>query len=158
MAIEIERKFMVTGDFSKEVHYSRRIVQGYLCTSPKRSVRIRIAGEEGFLTVKGAADESGWSRYEFEREIPLADAEEMLKLCEAGIIDKIRHYIPAGKHTWEVDVFNGDNKGLVIAEIELSSANESFEKPNWLGEEVTTDYRYYNARLSQFPYSLWKEE
>ncbi|MDR1980208.1 MAG: CYTH domain-containing protein [Tannerellaceae bacterium] len=158
MAIEIERKFIVTGDFSKEVQYSRRIVQGYLCSGAGRSVRIRISGDEGFLTIKGAADESGWSRYEFERSIPLADAEEMLKLCEEGLIDKIRHYIPAGKHTWEVDVFNGDNRGLIIAEIELSSANESFEKPDWLGKEVTTDYRYYNAMLSKYPYSLWEKE
>ena len=113
MAIEIERKFLVKGDFSKQVSKSERIMQGYICSQPGRTVRIRIRGEEGFLTIKGASDENGLSRYEFEQKIPPADAEELLKLCEPGIIDKVRNLVPVGKHTWEVDVFHGDNEGLI---------------------------------------------
>ena len=109
MAIEIERKFLVKGDFSKQVSKSERIMQGYICSQPGRTVRIRIRGEEGFLTIKGASDENGLSRYEFEQKIPPADAEELLKLCEPGIIDKVRNLVPVGKHTWEVDVFRKSN-------------------------------------------------
>ena len=146
---EIERKFLVKGDFEKEVTYRKRIVQGYICAEKDRTVRVRIQGEECFLTIKGASDESGLSRYEFEKQIAPNDAEELLKLCLPGIIDKIRHWIPVGNHIWEVDVFQGDNKGLVIAEIELSSEDETFELPTWAGEEVTGDPRYYNAMLSK---------
>jgi CYTH domain-containing protein len=155
MAIEIERKFIVVGDFYGEVEYTKRITQGYICASAERTVRVRIAGEEAFLTIKGPSGDTGWSRYEFEQKIALTDAEELLKLCVSGLIDKVRHYIPAGEHTWEVDVFKGDNEGLVIAEIELSSAHEPFDKPAWIGEEVTADKRYYNAMLSQWPYKQW---
>ena len=138
MATEIERKFLVKGDFSRQVTSAQRIVQGYICSQPGRTVRIRIRGEEGFLTIKGASDEKGLSRYEFEQKIPLADAEELLKLCEPGAIDKVRNLVPVGKHTWEVDVFHGDNEGLVLAEIELASEDEPFERPDWIGQVVTT--------------------
>ena len=146
---EIERKFLVKGDFEKEVTCQKRIVQGYICTEKDRTVRIRKQGEECFLTIKGASDESGLSRYEFEQQIASTDAEELLKLCLPGMIDKVRHWIPIGNHIWEVDVFQGGNEGLIIAEIELSSEDESFEIPEWAGEEVTGDPRYYNAMLSQ---------
>ena len=158
MAIETERKFKVKGDFTKEVQCAKRIVQGYICADKGRTVRVRIAGEQAYLTIKGPSDEKFWSRYEFEQEIPLADAEELMKLCISGIIDKVRHYIPIGKHIWEVDVFHGENEGLIMAEIELSSENETFERPGWLGEEVSLDSRYYNSMLSKVPYSQWKDK
>jgi CYTH domain-containing protein len=157
MAIEIERKFRVTGDFQGEVRDSRRITQGYICVEQGRTVRVRISGDEAFLTIKGPSDEKFWSRYEFEQQISALDACELLKLCVSGVIDKVRHYVPAGKHTWEVDVFHGENEGLVVAEIELSSESETFELPGWIGEEVTSDRRFYNSMLSQTPYSRWKE-
>lgn len=157
MATEIERKFLVKGDFSRQVSGSQRIVQGYICSQPGRTVRVRIRGNEGFLTIKGASDEKGLSRYEFEQKIPLTDAEELLKLCEPGVIDKVRNLVPAGHHTWEVDVFHGDNEGLILAEIELSSEDEPFEHPDWVGQEVSGDRRYYNSMLTKLPYREWKE-
>ena len=158
MATEIERKFIVKGDFSKEVCNSQRIVQGYICSQPGRTVRIRIRGEKGFLAIKGPSDDKGLSRYEFEQEIPLPDAEQLLTLCEPGVIDKVRHLVRAGKHTWEVDVFHGANEGLVMAEIELASEDEPFEKPDWIGEEVSGDRRYYNSMLTKEPYSQWTKK
>lgn len=155
MATEIERKFLVKGDFSRQVVSAERIVQGYICSQPGRTVRIRIRGEKGFLTIKGASDEKGLSRYEFEQAIPLADAEELLKLCEPGVIDKVRHLVPSGPHTWEIDVFHGDNEGLVLAEIELASEDEPFERPEWVGQEVSGDRRYYNSMLTKHPYTKW---
>ena len=155
MAIEIDRKVLVKGDFSRQVTSTQRIVQGYICSQPGRTVRIRIRGEEGFLTIKGASDEKGLSRYEFEQKISLADAEELLKLCEPGAIDKIRTLVPVGKHIWEIDVFNGDNEGLVLAEIELACEDEPFERPQWLGQEVSGDRRYYNSMLTKHPYKEW---
>ena len=155
MATEIERKFLVKGDFSRQVTSAQRIVQGYICSQPGRTVRIRIRGEEGFLTIKGASDEKGLSRYEFEQKIPLADAEELLKLCEPGAIDKVRNLVPVEKHTWEVDVFHGDNEGLVLAEIELASEDEPFERPDWIGQDVRLDRRYYNSMLTKRPYKQW---
>lgn len=155
MATEIERKFIVRGDFSADVFDAQRIVQGYICSQPGRTVRVRIRGEKGFLTIKGASDEKGLSRYEFEQEIPLADAEQLLKLCEPGAIDKVRHLVRAGRHIWEVDVFHGANEGLVMAEIELASEEEVFEKPDWVGEEVSGDRRYYNSMLTKEPYTRW---
>ncbi len=116
---------------------------------------MRIRGEEGFLTIKGASDEKGLSRYEFEQKIPLADAEELLKLCEPGAIDKMRNLVPAGKHTWEIDVFHGENEGLILAEIELASEDEPFERPDWIGQEVSGDRRYYNSMLTKHPYKQW---
>ena len=155
MATEIERKFLVTGDFSRQVISAQRIVQGYICSQPGRTVRVRIRGEEGFLTIKGASDEKGLSRYEFEQKIPLADAEELLKLCEPGAIDKMRNLVLAGKHTWEFDVFHGENEGLILAEIELASEDEPFERPDWIGQEVSGDRRYYNSMLTKHPYKQW---
>jgi CYTH domain-containing protein len=157
MAIETERKFTVTGNFGKDARNSTRITQGYLCADPGRTVRIRIAGDKAFLTIKGPSDEKLWSRYEFEQQIPLADGEELMKLCSSGVIDKVRHYVPVGNRMWEVDVFHGNNEGLIIAEIELKSEHETIEIPEWVGEEVTTDRRYYNAMLSKTPYSQWKD-
>jgi CYTH domain-containing protein len=154
--IEIERKFLVTSTaFLDEFHTKNRIVQGYLSSVPERTVRVRIKGEKGFLTIKGKSSDSGMSRMEWEKEIALEEAEQLLRLCEAGVIDKIRYEIPVGKHLYEVDVFSGENEGLILAEIELQSENETFEKPNWLGMEVTNNTRYYNAYLSQKPFKTW---
>lgn len=154
--IEIERKFLVTSTaFLDEFHTKNRIIQGYLSSVPERTVRVRIKGEKGFLTIKGKSSDSGMSRLEWEKEIALEEAEQLLLLCEAGVIDKIRYEIPVGKHLYEVDVFSGENEGLILAEIELQSENETFEKPNWLGMEVTNDTRYYNAYLSQKPFKTW---
>lgn len=158
MAQEIERKFLVNSDFRKDVFRSLRIVQGYLSSVPERIVRVRIKGEKGFITVKGACNTSGISRFEWEKEIEADEALSLLKLCEPGIIDKTRHLIKNtdGTHLWEVDEFHGDNDGLIIAEIELRNENEPFDKPTWLGEEVTGDPRYYNAQLKENPYKNWK--
>jgi CYTH domain-containing protein len=154
--IEIERKFLVTSTtFLDEFCAKNRIVQGYLSSVPERTVRVRIKGDKGFLTIKGKSSDSGMSRMEWEKEIALEEAEQLLRLCEAGVIDKIRYEIPVGKHLYEVDVFSGENDGLILAEIELESENEAFEKPNWLGKEVTNDNRYYNAYLSQKPFKTW---
>lgn len=154
---EIERKFLVTStEFQSESKKSNRIVQGYLNSNPERTVRIRIKGTQAFISIKGKGNESGTTRFEWEKEIKVTEAEQLLLLCEDGVIDKVRYEIPFGKHLYEVDVFEGDNKGLIIAEIELEDENESFEKPNWLGEEVTGDDRYYNASLSTSSYKNWK--
>ena len=154
--IEIERKFLVTSEsFKKEAYKSTRIVQGFLNTHPMRTVRIRIKGDQGFLTVKGLSNEAGTIRTEWEKEIEVSEAESLLKLCEEGIIEKIRFEVIAGRHIFEVDEFLGTNQGLTIAEIELNAENESFEKPNWLGKEVTGDIKYYNSQLSNHPYNTW---
>lgn len=157
--IEIERKFLVTSDaFKKEAFRATRIVQGFLNTHPERTVRIRIKGDQGFLTVKGKSNQAGTIRTEWENEIPVSDAEALLKLCEETVIEKIRHEVKAGNHIFEVDVFLAENGGLVIAEIELSSENEQFEKPLWLGREVTGEIAYYNSQLSKNPFKNWKYE
>lgn len=154
--IEIERKFLVVNDdFKVQATSQNRIVQGYLNSNPERTVRVRIKGNEGFLTIKGKGNESGTTRLEWETAIALDEAEQLLALCEKGSIDKIRYEIPVGKHTYEVDVFAGENKGLIIAEIELTREDETYETPSWLGEEVTGDERYYNAYLSNRPYTSW---
>lgn len=154
---ETERKFLVlSDDFKTEAVTQHRIVQGYLNSDPERTVRVRIKGGKGFITIKGKGNESGTTRMEWEKEIAVNDAEQLLKLCEKGSIDKIRYEIPFGRHIYEVDTFFGENNGLIIAEIELKDENESFEKPKWLGQEVTGDKRYYNAYLSNNPYSTWK--
>jgi CYTH domain-containing protein len=154
--IEIERKFLVLNtDFIALATAKNRIVQGYLNSNPERTVRVRIKGNKGFLTIKGKGNESGTTRLEWETEIPLDEAEKLISLCEKGIIDKTRYEILSGKHTYEVDVFEGENAGLLMAEIELDSENEAFEKPNWLGQEVTGDNRYYNAYLSNTPFRSW---
>lgn len=155
--IEIERKFLTTSDaFMEEAHSKTRIVQGFLNTHPDRTVRVRIKGEQGFLTIKGRSNDAGTSRFEWEREIDVDEAEALLKLCEAGVIDKTRYEVKAGVHIFEVDVFEGVNEGLIVAEVELTSETESFETPAWLGEEVTGDVKYYNSQLSKQPYNTWK--
>ena len=156
MAQEIERKFLVKSeDFKREASKETRIIQGYLSSVPERTVRVRVKGEKGYITVKGVGSESGASRFEWEMEIPVKDVEDLLKICEPGVIDKTRYEIKAGKHTFEVDEFYGDNNGLVVAEIELESESEVFAKPDWLGEEVTGDARYYNSMLMKNPYTKW---
>jgi adenylate cyclase len=154
--LEIERKFLVTSDaFIAQAFAKNQIAQGYLNSHPERTVRVRIKGESGFLTIKGKGDASGTTRFEWETEISLMEARPLLALCEKGVIQKTRYEVLLGKHTFEVDVFAGENEGLIIAEIELSAADEVFEKPDWLGTEVTNDARYYNAYLSQNPYKAW---
>ena len=154
--IEIERKFLVNSlDFMEKAHQKSRIVQGYLNSNPERTVRIRMKGDKGYITIKGIGNGSGLSRFEWEKEIPLADAERLLILCEKGIIDKIRYEVKFENHIIEVDVFAGDNEGLILAEIELKSETEQIQKPNWLGEEVTNDKKYYNAYLSNNPFQDW---
>lgn len=152
MAIEIERKFLVTDDQWRDAP-AVYFCQGYLNRSKERTVRIRVAGERGFLTIKGA--NKGASRTEFEYEIPLADAKQLLTLCDGPLIEKYRRNIVHDKMLWEVDEFFGENLGLVVAEIELESEDQSFLKPDWVGEEVTEDARYYNSNLSSLPYNLW---
>ena len=156
MAQEIERKFLVKGGFKEAAFDALRITQGYLSTAPGRSVRVRLRGDQGFLTVKGPSLDGGLSRFEWEKEIGADDARALLELCEPGIIDKTRWLVKAGSHTFEVDEFHGDNEGLVVAEVELNAPDEPFEKPAWLGEEVTGDRRYYNSSLTRNPYKIWK--
>lgn len=154
--IEIERKFLVTStDFIAESHTKHEIAQGYLNSNPERTVRVRAKDNKGFLTIKGKSNATGLSRFEWEREIEYEEAKQLLLLCENGIIEKTRYLIHVGTHMYEVDVFYGVNDGLIIAEIELNSEDETFEKPNWLGKEVSNDDRYYNAYLSNSPFSTW---
>ncbi|GAA3739972.1 MULTISPECIES: CYTH domain-containing protein [Flavobacterium] len=156
--IEIERKFLVkSDDFKKQAFAQNDIAQGYLSSVPERTVRVRIKGHKGFITIKGISNTAGMSRFEWENEIPLDEAQELLKLCEKGKIEKTRYEIKSGKHVFEVDEFYGENDGLIMAEIELNSEGETFEKPEWLGEEVTNDERYYNAYLSKNPYKDWQK-
>ncbi len=155
MAIEIERKFLVKGEFRGHASGKVRITQGYLSSVPGRTVRIRVQDEKGFITIKGRSSESGLSRFEWEKEIPADEAHILLKLCGPDIIDKTRHFVPAGEHTYEVDEFHGANEGLVMAEIELRSEDEGFIRPEWLGEEVTGQVRYYNSALIRNPYRNW---
>lgn len=154
--VEIERKFLVNSNaFHAEAFTSNRIMQGYLSSVPERTVRIRIKGKIGFLTIKGISNESGMSRFEWEKEIPIEEAKALFQLCEKGVIDKTRFEVKKGKHIFEIDEFYGENEGLIIAEIELNSEIEPFEKPIWLGEEVTHDIRFYNSYLSKNPYRKW---
>ena len=158
MALEIERKFLVLDNsYKHEAFASSHIRQGYICSERGRTVRIRIRDDRAYITIKGPSPNGGLSRYEFEQEIPMADAEQLMLLCEPGIIDKTRWLVKSGKHTFEVDEFHGDNDGLVMAEVELSAENETFEKPHFIGQEVTGDRRYYNSQLRKSPYSLWAE-
>ncbi|KAA2219419.1 MULTISPECIES: CYTH domain-containing protein [Maribacter] len=154
--IEIERKFLV-----KSMHFvdnavsSTKIIQGFLNTHPERTVRIRIKEEKGFLTVKGKSNETGTTRFEWETEIAHIDAQKLLQLCEKGVLEKTRYLVPFEGHNFEVDVFDGENKGLILAEIELTTESELFQKPHWLGEEVTGDIKYYNSQLSKQPFNTW---
>ncbi len=157
MANEIERKFLVTGDFKNLASKETRIVQGYLSSIPERTVRVRIKGDKGFITIKGIGNASGATRYEWEKEIPTAEVEELLKICEPGVIDKTRFLVKVGEHTFEVDEFYGENQGLVVAEIELSAESESFSKSEWLGAEVTGNVKYYNSMLMKNPYTKWEK-
>ncbi len=154
--IEIERKYLVTSlAFKDEAHIHNEIAQGYLTSNPERTVRIRIKGAKGYITIKGVGNESGTSRMEWEKEIPVDEAKSLLQLCEKGVIEKTRYEVKSGHHTIEIDVFHGDNDGLIMAEIELQNEDEAIKKPNWLGTEVTGDKRYYNAYLSLHPYKNW---
>ncbi|MFK7749193.1 MAG: CYTH domain-containing protein [Kordia sp.] len=156
---EIERKFLVNSPkFKKEAANSFQIAQGFLNTHAERTVRVRIKGNQGFLTIKGKSNESGTSRFEWETEISVAEATQLLQLCEKGIIEKIRYNIPLGNHIFEVDEFFGENEGLLVAEVELQHENEAFQKPDWLGEEVTGQTPYYNSQLSKKPYKTWHHE
>lgn len=156
MALEIERKFLIKGDFKQDAYAYEEVVQGYLSSVAERTVRIRIKGDKAYITIKGIGNESGMSRYEWEKEISVTDAHELIKLCEPGIIDKVRYYIKNGEYIFEIDEFRGDNEGLVIAEIELKDESGEFSRPAWLGEEVTGDKRYYNASLVKNPYKNWR--
>jgi len=155
MSTEIERKFLVCGEFMDKATESTEIVQGYLSSSPGNTVRVRVRNGKGYITVKGKAGVSGIERYEWEMEIPVSDARELLKVCEPFPVEKTRYLVPYGGHIFEVDVFHGENSGLVMAEIELDSADEAFEKPPWLGEEVSFDPRYFNAALAAKPFNRW---
>jgi adenylate cyclase len=154
--IEIERKFLVTSAiFKKEAFSQNRIKQGYLSSIPERTVRIRLKGDIAYITIKGVSNETGMSRFEWEKEIPLDEAEKLLLLCETGVIDKTRFEVKVGNHIYEVDEFYGENEGLLLAEVEIQSESEVFDKPNWLGQEVTNDNRYYNSNLSNNPFGSW---
>ena len=156
MSQEIERKFLVAGDFKDHAISNKRIVQGYLSSVPERSVRIRVKGDKGFITVKGIGSKSGASRFEWEKEIPVEEATSLLEICEPGVIDKTRFIVPEKSGLkFEVDEFYGENQGLTLAEIELPSEDHPFEKPSWLGEEVTGDARFYNSMLVKQPFTTW---
>lgn len=155
MNIEIERKYLVKGDFKKFAVKSYKIAQGFLSSIPERTVRVRINEEKGFITVKGISNNSGTSRFEWEKEISLEEAKSLLKICEPSIIEKVRYIIPVNELFFEVDEFLGENSGLVIAEIELPFEEFKFEKPSWLGKEVTGDVKYYNSVLAKNPYCNW---
>ena len=155
--MEIERKFLVRGDdFKRRAHKSYRIKQGYISSGNGRTVRVRIRDNQGFLTIKGPSLDGGLSRYEFEHEISLEEAEQLFRICEPGVIDKTRYLVSSGNHTFEVDEFYGDNEGLVIAEVELSSPDEPYEKPDFIGDEVTGDRRFYNAHMRKMPFIVWR--
>lgn len=156
MAQEIEKKFLVKSDaFKAQASKKTRIMQAYLSSVSERTVRVRIKGDKGFITIKGIGNASGASRYEWEKEIPKEEVEELLKICEPGIIDKIRYEVKNGPFKFEVDEFYGENIGLTVAEIELTSETDNFDKPEWLGDEVTGNLKYYNSMLLKNPFSKW---
>ena len=157
--VEIERKFLVRNDdYKRQAYDSSRICQGYICSGHGRTVRVRIRDQRGYLTIKGPSNADGISRFEFEKEITFEEAKQLMQLCEPGLIDKTRYLVKSGDHTFEVDEFYGENEGLVIAEVELQSEDETFEKPDFIGKEVTGDRRYYNGHLSKMPYCVWRED
>lgn len=159
MALEIERKFLVLDDsYKHEAFASSHIRQGYICSERGRTVRIRIRDKQAYITIKGPSLDGGLSRYEFEQEIPLADAEKLMTLCDPGIIDKTRWLVKSDEHTFEVDEFHGDNDGLVVAEVELRHVSESPVIPSFIGKEVTGDRRYYNSQLRRNPYCRWNQQ
>ena len=157
MAKEIERKFLVKDDFKTFSKKETRITQGYLSSVPERTVRVRLKGEKGFITIKGIGSESGASRYEWEKEIPVNEVQDLLKICEPGVIDKTRYLVEFEGFTWEVDEFYGDNEGLAVAEIELPEEDTVFKKPLWAGDEVTGEKKYFNSMLMKNPFSKWKK-
>lgn len=153
---EIERKFLIKNTrFKADVVSETRIIQGYLSSAPERTVRVRLNGEQGYLTIKGISSENGTSRFEWEKKVPKEEALALLEICEPGVIDKTRYLVPCGQHTFEVDEFYGENQGLTVAEVELSSEDEVFSKPVWLGEQVTGQAKYYNSMLIKHPYKSW---
>ena len=157
--LEIERKFLVKGtDFKQQARSSSRIKQGYICSGHGRTVRVRLRGDKGFLTIKGPSADGGLTRYEFEKEITIDEALSLFRLCEPGVIDKTRYLVDYEGHTFEVDEFYGENEELVMAEVELSSPDEEFKKPDFIGKEVTGDHRFYNSHLRLNPYKQWKDE
>lgn len=160
MHFEIERKFLVVEEFKDQAYNSTHICQGYIASGNGRTVRVRIRDDKGYLTIKGPSTKAGLSRYEFEQEISLADAHDLMAICEPGIIDKTRYLVksPDGRHTFEVDEFYGDNEGLIMAEVELASEDEPFEKPSFIGREVTGDRRFYNSHMRQYPFKMWKDD
>jgi adenylate cyclase len=159
MGIEIERKFLVKNNQYRTESYSKNhIFQGYICSESGRTVRVRIKNDKGFITIKGPSANNGLSRFEWEQEIPVDGAKELLQLCGNALIEKYRYEVKSGKHVIEVDEFLGDNNGLVVAEIELDSENEDYLKPNWLGKEVTGERRYYNSMLIKNPFCKWEPE
>ena len=157
MHTEIERKFLVLNtNFIQESFKNYTIKQGFLSTNKKRTVRIRIISNKGFITIKGISNQSGTTRFEWEKEISVLEAKQLLKLCKKPIINKIRYFVKKEKHIFEIDIFKGKNKGLILAEIELEHENQSFIKPKWLGKEVTGNIKYYNSVLSKNPFKKWK--
>lgn len=156
---EIERKFLLEDSeaFKKEAFRSTKIVQGYLNSDPERTVRLRIRDEKAYITIKGKSKQNGLSRFEWEKEIPLEEGEELIRLCEPGTISKTRYEVRSGDHIVEIDEFSGENEGLLLAEVELNSVDEDFERPQWLGQEVTGQLEYYNSYLSKNPYKNWKK-
>ena len=157
MSLEIERKFLVSSDaFKQDAFQKNYIKQGFLNSDKERVVRVRLRDDTGFLTIKGKSNKTVTTRFEWEKEISKTDAQDLFNLCEDGIIEKYRYLITSDQHTYEVDVFLGDNEGLIVAEIELSSENESFQKPNWIDKEVTGNIAYYNSNLSKHPFKNWK--
>lgn len=160
MHIETERKFLVTGNYKDQAYDATHICQGYIASGNGRTVRVRIRGDKGYLTIKGPSTQAGLSRYEYEQEITLADARDLMAICEPGIIDKTRYLVksPDGRHTWEVDEFHGDNDGLVMAEVELASEDEAFAKPSFVGREVTGDRRFYNSHMRAYPFKMWRDD
>ena len=157
MKKEIERKFLIQGDFMPFVSSATRIEQGYVAKSNSLTLRIRTRNEQGYLTIKGRTNEKGMSRSEWEYEIPVEEARELLSFSK-GTISKTRYLVPVGTHTFEVDRFYGKNEGLIVAEVELDSEDEEYPRPEWLGKEVTGDKRYYNSQLLKHPYSEWDEK
>ncbi len=158
MALEIERKFLVAGDFKRAATSSSHIVQGYICSQQGRTVRVRLRDDKCYLTIKGPSRHGGLTRYEFEKEISRDEGLSLLSICEPGVVEKTRWLVPAGSHVFEVDEFFADNAGLVVAEVELRSEDEDFEHPDFLRQEVTGLRRYYNSSLRRHPYKEWSEE
>ena len=156
MSLEIERKFLVKNeDFKTDAYQKKLLKQGYLNSDKNKTVRVRIADDKGFITLKGKSNSTGTTRFEWEKEIDLLEAEQLLLLCEPSVIDKTRFYVKSENHIFEVDEFYSDNQGLIVAEIELNSENEQFKKPSWLGKEVTGNIKYYNSSLSKNPFKNW---